>query len=132
MVIPASLGPEEAGRPRIDVQWGKHGLLPFSWQDIEQGQLVEDMQRTYQRLHTLGCRQADHPLARCWPDRFDGTWEDFTAFSQEVDPRIWLKQNQMMVVGDWANAIIDWFFLRYNFYPKYSWPDQDNPGKGIL
>jgi hypothetical protein len=136
VVIPSPAAAHEArwhgGRPRIDVQWGKHGLLPFDWQAIGEGQLIENMRSTYQRLHTEGCRQADYPLARHWPHRFDGRWEDFVDFRLEVDPRNWLQRNRMMMVGHLANAIIDWFFLRYNFYPKFSWPDLDHPGGGVL
>jgi hypothetical protein len=136
LVIPSAAAVEEAaqhsGRPRIDVQWGKHGLLPFGWEGIGDERLVEDMRSTYQRLHTTGCRRADHPLARRWPHRFKGGWEDFIRFTSEVDARVWLRWNQMMMVGHFANAIIDWFFLRYNFFPKFSWPDLDNPSGGIL
>ena len=118
-------------RPRIDVQWGKHGLLPCGWQGISE-LLVKDMQRTHRRLHTLGCRNADHPLARSWPHRFEGDWEAFIDFSLEVDPRVFLRRNEMMMVGCFANAIIDCFFLRYNFWPKYSWPDRESTGGGVI
>jgi hypothetical protein len=116
------------GRPRIEVQWGKHGSMPLGWQEIGDGAVLADMQRTYKRLHTQGARDAGHPLARNWPTHFTGSWEEFVDFSHEVDPRDWLRAHQMMIVGELANAIIFWYFLRYNFCPKYSWPDLERPG----
>ena len=135
VVVPSPATSEEPawrdGRPCIDVQWGKHGLLPSGWEK-SYGLVVANMRSTYERLHTRGCRNADHPLARCWPHRFEGTWEEFVDFSVEVDSRVWLRQNQMMMVGHFANAIIDCFFLRYNFRPKYSWPDLEGHGEAVL
>jgi len=118
------------GRPRVDVQWGKHGLLPCGWRE-GLGLVVADMRSTFGRLHDEGCRNADHPLARSWPHSFEGDWEDFVDLSSEVDPRVLLRRNGMMMVGRLANAIIDWYFLRYNFWPKYSWPDLKGAGGGI-
>jgi hypothetical protein len=89
------------------------------------------MERTYRRLHEDGCQDAGHPLAQGWPQRFAGSWQDFIAFPQEIDPRRWLHERKMMMVGEFANAIIFWYFLRYNFCPKLSWPDLAHPGEGI-
>src|SRR5262245_19189091 len=66
-------------RPRLNMQWGKHGSLPFAWEDIriqaDDGDIeknyldiqrpirLEDYNRaTYQKLHTEGRRLAEHPL----------------------------------------------------------------------
>lgn len=119
------------GRPRVEVQWGKHGSLPVGWQQIGEEAVWRDMQETYERLHTVGCRDAGHPLAQNWPTHFEGTWDEFIDFSQEVDGQVWLRKKGMMQVGICANAIIFWRFLRYNFCPKYSWPDLAAPGQGL-
>lgn len=135
-VIPSPAAVEDAqrhgGRPHVNVQWGKHGLLPVGWQSVADGRLVEDMRNTHHRLCTAGCRDADHPLARNWPARFEGDWEAFIDFTVEVDSQKKLRQDRMMMVGHFANAVIDWHFLRYNFFPKFSWPDPDRSGEGML
>jgi len=113
---------EHGGRPRVDVQWGKHGSLIVGWQSVANGLILEDMQLTYERL-TVSCRDADHPLAREWPDRFEGSWDDFIGFDVEVDPRPLLEKKKMVRVSRLANASIAWNCLRYCFSVKYSWPD---------
>src|SRR5215510_7177037 len=91
------------GRPRINVQWGKHGSLLLGWEkqsivaddgDAERkfyplGRQItlQDYNRgTYEKLSKEGHRLIEHPLAQAWPRRFGGTWQDFTNFSVLVDP----------------------------------------------
>ena len=111
-----------AQRPRIEVQWGKHGSLPVGWEEINGGSILRDMKRTYERLHEEGHRLPDHPLARGWPRKFEGSWEDFTNFSKLVDPLKLIEAKGMVAVSRWNNAVIDQYFLPYNFYPKQEWP----------
>ena len=110
------------GRPWIGVQWGKHGSLIVGWEKMRARSIWLDMKSTYRRLHTQGHRQLDHPLARGWPRTFEGSWDDFVDFSQPVEPREWLETKGMIMVSRWPNAVIDQYFLPYNFYPKPEWP----------
>jgi hypothetical protein len=129
-------------RPRVNVQWGKHGSLPLGWESLsitaDQGDserkyltfdrpltLREYNQATFAKLSTEGRRLMSHPLARRlgWPDRFVGTWEAFVDFSHPVDPTEWLDRNKMIKVSRWNSATIDQHFLPYNFRPKTEWPD---------
>lgn len=111
-------------RPVVQVQWGKHGSLLDGWKEIRVGgiSVLEDMRRTYERLHTEGRRLVSYPAARHWPPRFDGTWDEFTDFSCRVDALSWLRRKRMIVVSRWANAVINQLFLLYNFHPKWEWP----------
>jgi hypothetical protein len=111
------------GRPRIHVQWGKHGSLPNGWERIGDGWLLEDVRASYTRLHTHGRRELDNPLTRGWPARYAGSWEAFTDFSREVDLLRFLQEREMMMVSHWSNAVINTHFLRYNFHPKRDWPE---------
>jgi hypothetical protein len=111
------------GRPWVGVQWGKHGSLVAGWEKIQGESIWLDMRGTYLRLHEQGPDQRDHPLAQGWPQRFEGSWDDFVDFSQPVELREWLASQGMMVVSRWPNAVIDRRFLRYNFYPKPEWPE---------
>lgn len=118
-----------SGRPRVDVQWGKHGSLPFGWRRVRE--LVENMRRTYDRLSTGGARQSDHPVAAGWPNRFEGAWEDFVDFAVEVDLLPLLRESDRTAVGELANAIIAEHFLPINFAAKFSWPDLERRDRGI-
>ena len=130
-----------AGRPLVNVQWGKHGSMPAGWQqqmieaaanEIEAGDLpagepitLERYNRgTFEKLHREGARAADHPLARVndWPRTFTGSWTDFSRFEKSVEVRARLKKQGMVLVSAWNNATINQRFLRYNFKPKIEWP----------
>ncbi len=110
------------GRPWVGVQWGKHGSLVVGWEKLRTESVWLDMKRTHLRLHDEGHRQLNHPLARGWPRAFEGSWDEFVDFSQFVEPREWLESEGMVMVSRWPNAVIDQYFLRYNFYPKPEWP----------
>src|SRR5437867_1504857 len=127
-------------RPRVNVQWGKHGSLPYGWEklsirpdsgDIERNYLDLDKpvsladynMAAYRKLHTEGRRLPDHPLGRHWPRRFEGEWSDFIAFNKAIDLRPILEKNQLMAVSRWNNAVINQRFIAYNFRPKTEWPD---------
>jgi hypothetical protein len=133
-----------AMRPRVNVQWGKHGSLLAGWEQmkiiaeggdaerkyypLEQSiTLKQYNEGTYRKLSTEGRRLPDHPLgARLgWPPKFTGRWEDFTNFSRLIDPLTMLGKTKMARVSRWNNATIDQHFLAYNFRPKTEWPPAD-------
>lgn len=127
------------GRPRVEVQWGKHGSMPVGWQKLEiiadagDGEnayylvgrpiTLEAYNRgTFQKLSTEGHRLVNHPLADGWPRRFSGNWEGFSGFPKLVDTLPLLEQKRMVQVSLWNSAVIDQMFLTYNFRPKTEWP----------
>jgi len=130
----------ETGPPAIVVQWGKHGSMPANWKalpivadsgDVERSRMeklgsaitLESYNRaTFEKLGTVGRQSQDSPLARGWPLRFNGTWEQFTDFSKPVDIPAMLRRNAMMSVSCLNNAVINRHFLRYNFASKTEWP----------
>ena len=70
------------------------------------------------------------PLAKSWPLRFEGSWEEFTNFSRAVDLEPRLRKGGMAMVSYFNNAVINRHFLRYNFAAKTEWPPElcDRPG----
>jgi hypothetical protein len=129
-----------AGRPRFNVQWGKHGSLLLGWEKLpivaddddsekkfypvgRQITLLDYNRGTYEKLSKEGRRLQEHPLGRGWPRKFVGSWQDFTNFSISIDPAELLSSKQMIRVSRWNNATINQYFLRYNFRPKTEWPD---------
>ena len=138
-------------RPRLNVQWGKHGSMPFGWEsmtivanegDTERAyyavgkpiSLTEYQRGTWQKLQKEGRRLVDHPLAKRlgWPDRFDGSWERSIDFSRPVDLVALIRKRRLMIVSRWNSASINQHFLTYNFRPKTEWPrdfsDAVSPG----
>ena len=117
-------------RARIGVQWGGHGSLPLGWErlnpeavyeKIGQRLKVRNMPERYQKL-SKSIRNPGHPLAKNWPKRFEGTYEDFIDFSQYIDSRELLRKKKMVIISRWPNAVINQYFLAYNYFPKRQWP----------
>jgi len=118
-------------RARINVQWGEHGSLPSGWEKLKAEVIYEnigeklkikDMPKRYQEL-SKSIRNPGHPLAKNWPKRFEGSYEDFVDFSKYVDSRKLLKKKEMIIVSRWPNAVINRYFLTYNYFPKRQWPE---------
>jgi len=118
-------------RARINVQWGEHGSLPLGWENLKPEVIYESIGKKLQiknmpqRYQELGksIRSPGHPLARNWPKRFEGSYKDFVDFSKYVDSRKLLKKKEMVIVSIWPNAVINRYFLTYNYFPKRQWPD---------
>ena len=76
------------------------------------------------KLEVLSTLAPFHPMAKEWPKRFEGSYKEYSTFTTPLDIRPLLQKNQMIMVSRWANAVIDQYFLPYNFFPKYNWPDR--------
>jgi hypothetical protein len=119
-------------RPRINVQWGKHGSMPVSWESLtirrdasaEPISLKLYNEETFGKLSSEGRRLLNHPIAvrGKWPAKFSGDWAAFTNFSKPVEPLGLLEQQRMALVSYWNSASINQHFLSYNFRPKTEWP----------
>lgn len=118
-------------RAIISVEWGKHGSLLKGWEDMSEPltgvSLLEWMQLTYDHVSSGG-RVSTHPLKRFWPERFEGTFEEYTDFSVTVDPLQWLQKKPLMFKSRWANAVLHTYCLLYNFHPKMEWPERFTGG----
>jgi glycerophosphoryl diester phosphodiesterase len=129
------------GRPKVVVQWGKHGTMPEGWKslqlewdqgDVERSSMpaarritLEEYNRaTWNKLHTEGRQSADSPLGRGWPKRFTGTFEDFTSFPKRIDILPLLQRDGFTAISSMNNAVLNRRMLRYNFSAKTEWPAQ--------
>jgi len=140
----AALGDARAHgmRPRINVQWGKHGSMPAGWEEMTitanegdgEGKYIPLNQSinlkkynegTYRKLTEEGRRLKDNPISLRlgWPQKFSGSWEDFANFSRFVEPLRLLDKTRMARVTRWNSATINRYFLTYNFRPKTEWPE---------
>ncbi len=127
------------GRPRVEVQWGKHGSMPPGWRGLsivaDEGDAERDHyplnkpisleaynRGTFEKLSTVGRRAVGSPLGRAWPQKFSGSWRDFVDFSRPLDPSPPLRRKGFVLVSCWNNAVLDRHILTYNFRPKIEWP----------
>ncbi|SDT51641.1 hypothetical protein SAMN05444162_4714 [Paenibacillaceae bacterium GAS479] len=130
-VIQSEAAAEEARnngqRAIIRVEWGKHGSLLKGWEEMTEPltgvPIMDWLQKTYDHVSSGG-REAAHPLKRFWPERYTGTFEEYTDFSVPADPLDWLEQKPLMFKTRWANAILQTSCLLYNFHPKMEWPER--------
>lgn len=131
---------DHGGRPRVNVQWGKHGSLPYGWEEIQVQANAGDLERkyldldrpralkdynfaTYQKLRKEGRQDSHNPRTVDWPIRFEGSWDDFVRFEKEVDLRPHFSEGGKAAISRWNNATLQQRFLAYNFRPKTEWPD---------
>ncbi len=131
-------------RPRVNVQWGKHGSMPLGWEELKITANLGDAETkyytlnqpitlrqynegTWRKLSEEGRRLANHPLGirLGWPQKFTGRWEDFVNFSRLVEPLMLLDKTKMARVSRWNSATINQHFLAYNFRPKTEWPTEN-------
>ncbi|MCH7858489.1 MAG: tetratricopeptide repeat protein [Candidatus Marinimicrobia bacterium] len=120
-------------RASINIQWGGHGSLPLGWQNIPADQIVIKYasidepdtilsMRSRFQAHVKSTRNPDHPLAKGWPKRFEGTWEEYIAFDRYINLADFIGEKKMVIKSRWSNAVIDQYFLDYQFFPKREWP----------
>lgn len=104
--------------PKTAIEWGKHGSLPMT----SGGEWTPVLKRNWEKLNQSGIRMPHHGLARTWPKRFAGTYEEYTKFETPVSLSKVLQQNKNWVKSKWANAVLDQYLISFNFAPKIEWP----------
>jgi hypothetical protein len=113
------------GRAVIRIEWGKHGSLLHGWEQMEEPlggiRLTDWMRRTYEHVK-VGGRVPEHPLKKFWPDRFEGSWDDYISFTETVDPINHLHRKPLILKTEWVNAALFTYGVPYNFHPKMEWP----------
>lgn len=129
-------------RIRVMVQWGKHGSLLVGWDQVIHIGLGpnEKYKGGYETLqfgrlrdrtrYTRGTesRRAEGPYVKDIPEKFKGTRLEFTQFEKEVDLKKMLEEGklrELIVVSEFADAVIDQWCLAYNIHPKRDWPPRD-------
>lgn len=122
---------EEAHRNQqraiIRIEWGKHGSLLCGWENMQEPltgiPLSQWLNETYKHVKAGG-RVPSHPLKKFWPAGFQGTYEEYSDFSELVDPLHWLEKKPLCFKTKWVNAVIFTYALLYNFHAKMEWPER--------
>lgn len=121
-------------RINVFVQWGKHGSLLDGWEEVINVNGVPSVEELetlqFSRLQGEGRYRNDTSYAKKWPTNFEGSKEEFVNFPREVNVSDkLLGQTAMVVVTEYANAVIDQELLPYNIYPKPDWPPEDGDNR---
>ena len=124
-------------RPRVNVQWGKHGSMPVGWEELKiigdrgdaenkyypdrSADLVEAVQRRHFSQAVTrkagGYRIIRSAVRAGWPKKFSGNWNDFINFSRLIEPLDWLDKNKLAAVSRWNSATINQQFPPLQFPP---------------
>jgi len=142
LAAPATAVASSSNRPRVDVQWGKHGSLPEGWRglsiipevtEIPDGIPVSELpvplerylEGSFQKLSTSGRRLPDHPIALRlgWPRRFEGRREDFLTFPRAVDLLPLIGSRRSILVSRFNSGTLNRWLIPFNFRPKIEWPE---------
>jgi hypothetical protein len=105
------------GRAWIGVEWGFHGSVPHG--GLEAAMPV--LQKHWQAASAVRTERPD-PLARGWPTRFAGTFDDYVNFAEPNDPRPLLHTRALVWVSRWPMAVLNRYAVRYNVAVKHDWP----------
>jgi hypothetical protein len=119
------LSPEQApaeanaagGRAWVGTEWGFHGTVPYGGLEAAMPILRQHWERA-----RLGRQGPSNPLARGWPEKYAGSFEDYLKFTDPVDPRAWLEREGLVWVSRWPMAVLNRYGLRYNVAVKADWP----------
>jgi len=105
------------GRAWIGTEWGFHGSVP--WGGLEAA--TPTLRKHWERAR-LGRQGPPNPLARGWPEKYPGSFDDYLKFAEPVDPRVLLQQKDIIWVSRWPMAVLNRYGLRYNVAVKADWP----------
>ena len=117
-------------RAKVFGEWGEHGTLPLKWEKLHPEAIfkkinkrikIKGMTQRYQEL-SKSIKNPNHPLAKDWPKKFTGSYKDFINFSKYIELDRLLKKKKMVIISKWPNAVINQYFLAYNYFPKKQWP----------
>lgn len=106
-----------AGRAWIGTEWGFHGSLPWGGREA-----AEPILRKHWERARAGRPGPPNPLARGWPEKYAGSFDDYLQFTETVDPRVLLQQRGIIWVSRWPMAALNRYGLRYNVAVKADWP----------
>lgn len=119
------LANENDGKVEVLIEWGKHGSILRGWEEaidpITNIPIKDVLLKHYESVCNGGMKP-DHPLKQSWPKCFERTFEDYIDFIKKIETGELLNRKQMMIKSNYSSAVIQQYFLRYNFHPKYDWP----------
>lgn len=105
-------------RPRIEVQWGQHGMLPWNWRDI-----ISIRPRLELAMHYSLVAQnnrADGAATDGGSPLFGGSYEQYLQFTNCLDTSSYLSEENIIVAERPSQKIRA--LIRGSYAEKKEWP----------
>lgn len=106
-------------RPRVDVQWGQHGMLPFGWRSLRTARPRAELVIYYGIMHNRNRKNRNgrelHKIS------FSGSYEEYCRFDVYTDTAPYIEGEGVIVTDDPDEALQS--RLKGIFAEKKEWPD---------
>jgi hypothetical protein len=106
-------------RPRVDVQWGQHGMLPFGWRRLRTARPRVELVMYYGLMHRI------HPSGRDGTARrvhgFSGSYDEYLRFGTLIDTARYIENEDVIVAERPTKALQS--CITGTFAEKKEWPD---------
>ena len=106
-------------RPRICVQWGQHGMLPWGWERLTSARPKLELLLHYELASYLN--RIPRVSNRKPTVAFDGSYHDYVTFDREVDVSSFIATGDV-VVAEYCDEDLE-SRLDRSFLHKKQWPD---------
>ena len=105
-------------RPRIDVQWGQHGMLPGGWSNLQTARPRLELVLHYSLVALMEEMSARDAGA----DRilFDGSYEAYVRFTKYVDTSTYIREDNIIMMEHPADEIS--LRIEGSYAEKKEWP----------
>lgn len=106
-------------RPKVDVQWGQHGMLPYSWRDLPAARPQLELRAHYNIARFLN--RIPKASAKRSAVIFEGSYDEYVRFAKPVDASYYMKDRDVVVAEHSAEELRS--HLEGTFVVKKEWPD---------
>lgn len=90
-------------RPRVDVQWGQHGMLPFGWNRLNTVRPRAELVMYFGLVRYMRRSGRDDSERRA--RAFNGSYDDYLRFDTYIDTVRYLEGEQVIVAEDPSEAL---------------------------
>jgi hypothetical protein len=106
-------------RPRVDVQWGQHGMLPFGWSRLNTIRPRAELVMYYGLVRYMRRSGRDEGERRV--RSFSGSYDDYVRFDTYIDTVRYLEGERMIVAENPSETLRS--RIPGEFAEKKEWPD---------
>ena len=106
-------------RPRIDVQWGQHGLLPYGWEGLVTARPRLELAMHYELARHVN--RIPKASARDAGVTFGGSYDEYVTFTERIDTADFIGEGGVVRAersGKFLESLLGETFLH-----KKEWPD---------
>lgn len=106
-------------RPRVDVQWGQHGMLPFGWRRLRTARPRAELVIYYSIMHNT--KRKNRNVRKLHKISFSGSYEEYCRFDVYIDAAQYIDVMDVIVMERPTKALRS--RIKGTFAEKKEWPD---------